>query len=848
MKQGNSPRPARPSAGWVRRCQFGPTQVEIERHSDRATRRAEDRARCGARSLALVSAIACVAIARSSAAQSAGDTVATLELGAPPQDAFILHGTLPIPPGTYPRGDGQDAFEIVDADQSLVPAQTEIVSRYANSDDGADVVELLARVHVPSTAHVGDRIRYDVKLAPHPQLTFQSDPAVRALLAAPDAIVLRTTDVFGNTYSADLYEDANTNSGASRRVLRRGQVAQEIATHETLVPDVVVHGAHGTLPHMMGAHAYVTQWQGEPFFSLDLRVHNAHSGRDHATSIDDPLGKIYFRSIELRLPSGWTLIPDVPDPFFGAPYAEGNYTVWPIVAPIAGGNMHMMPQMSQFERRFAIAPQGSEYRASLLLWQAGIAFSREGTVSSGAPYYSWWNPATARYFPQRQRLPSLLSQNLQALRVADQAALAGFTNDVIQGTAGIYPELSPGLGWAHPWGTQDGGMAGGDEIYLYDGVIAACAASTSTYRLHQLEHRMYTDRQPNVLYDKNGLHTAMKQWVYTWSGGQYIPVWWYNSPMLWASDPFGFNLAPTFQVHYVQDNGLKPDYEDALLGFNPIDEAHLIRYTRNAKVLVWLGNDMLAKDDIRAQAEGFRFAYHMYPQDQWGAIQPTGLLAARTYIDQYPAWGFAYGRGEAWGLDVMCAAYSTQDPQWRAETRAWFGLVADLVRDGQCGCTGIIQSTPLGNIFNGMYRCRQSIECAITENALMAMRASVFEGQNQAAVDEVNQVLATSLYAMISPLVWSANDHGPWAMIAVGLYDQSQPPFCTYWPPDGNYGFADYYQEWSSFAYAYQVTQDPVFLQRAAEMAGGPLAQMFLANPLPNIQNTAALLAMLQMH
>jgi hypothetical protein len=194
----------------------------------------------------------------------------------------------------------------------------------------------------------------------------------------------------------------------------------------------------------------------------------------------------------------------------------------------------------------------------------------------------------------------------------------------------------------------------------------------------------------------------------------------------------------------------------------------------------------------------------------------------------------------------MCAAYSTQDLKWRGETRAWFGLVADLVRDGQTGCTGIIQSTPLGNIFGSLYRCRQSIEAAITENALMGMRASVFDGNNPAGTDEVNQVLATSLYAMISPLVWSTSDHGPWAMIAVGLFDQSQPPFCTYWPPDGNYGYADHYQPWSSFAYAYQITNDPVFLQRAAEMAGGPLDVTLLGNPLPNIQNTAALLALVQ--
>jgi hypothetical protein len=348
-----------------------------------------------------------------------------------------------------------------------------------------------------------------------------------------------------------------------------------------------------------------------------------------------------------------------------------------------------------------------------------------------------------------------------------------------------------------------------------------------------------------VLYNSDGRHTSLEQWIQQGPSYPYVPIWWYNSPMLWASDPFGFHNAPTFQVDYVTAAGLEPDYESALLGFNPIDEAHLIRYTHNAKVLVWLGNDALAKDDLLAQAEGFRFAFHMYPQDTWGAIQPTGLLALRNYVDAHPGWGFTYGRGEAWGLDVVCAAYSTQPPPWREQVFPWFGLVANLIEDGQSDCTDIIQATPM-DVFGGQYRNRQSIEAAITENALISMRRSVFDDVDAARSQQVNGILARSLYAMISPLVWSVSDHGPWAMIAVGDADMSHPPYCSFWPPDGNYGYADHYQTWSSFAYGYEITGDPIFLVRATEMAGQPLNQGFAQNPLQNLPNTVALWALVQ--
>jgi hypothetical protein len=264
-------------------------------------------------------------------------------------------------------------------------------------------------------------------------------------------------------------------------------------------------------------------------------------------------------------------------------------------------------------------------------------------------------------------------------------------------------------------------------------------------------------------------------------------------------------------------------------------------------VLTWLGNDAIAKDDLRSQAEGFLFAYTYLPQDAWGGIIPTGLLNASSYAAALSGRGVFVGRGEGWGTDVVNAAYSTQDTAWRARVRPWYDRVIDMVEDGQADCSGIIQRSQLSNVFNAQYSCRQSIECAITENALVGMRESVYSGQDAARTAQVNEVLRQSFYAMISPLVWSAAQHGPWAMMAVGPMNLNLPPYCTSIPADGNYGYPDLYQIWSSFAYAYQLTGDATFLNKAKEALGtSNLLGTLTSAGLDNIQNRTALLALAQ--
>src|SRR6185295_15052270 len=94
----------------------------------------------------LIGAVACAALGAATPAQELDtpEAVARLELIAPRRNHFLLHGTIPIPKGIFPREDHKSPFAVLNHDPAgtLVPAQVEIVSRYPTGE--ADVVEIFA--------------------------------------------------------------------------------------------------------------------------------------------------------------------------------------------------------------------------------------------------------------------------------------------------------------------------------------------------------------------------------------------------------------------------------------------------------------------------------------------------------------------------------------------------------------------------------------------------------------------------------------------------------------------------------------------------------------------------------
>ena len=788
-------------------------------------------------------------------APSGANVVAMLETGVPSKTTFTLRGTIPVPPGSATGiANGIIPFSVVDVDGTLAPTQVEVVSRYPKASDGPDVVEILARVQAPAGAAVGSKTSYEVIVNPHTKGRAKFDAAQITLMMQPGAMMLVSHDAFGNSYGMDLAQGVRALYAKGQADVRKdGEVAVQIRKHDSMMPadPSQVGQWGGPLEHWFGVHAYHTIWSGEKSISLDLRVHNGHSGLDKSDPVDDPLGKAYYRDLELWVPQGYTVQQQHPDPGFGPPYDYKTWTVYPLVKPIPSGEMHLMPSQAQFHRRLVVSKTSSQSEGLSIVQEEGRAFAKRGPSPTGGELWSWWNPQTARYFPARIRLPELdyLGQSTSASKVSKDYNT--IKNLLKGGGKGNFPVANFKMGHAHPWGAAYGGVTGGSEIYLYDGLLTAELGSIQGFKLAQATHRMYSDRMPDTLFNKDGNPTCLSDWTKQGGNGPYFPALFFQK-LIGGSDPFGFSQASQAHVNHVKNKGLKPSYEATFDNFSPIDFQHLARYTRSAKVLAWLGNDQIARDDLRMQGEVFRMSYTFLPNSSTGSAIVSGALNDLNSVNANPGEGFAFGRGEGWGLDCMNAVYSLEDDAWRQASQPWFTQITDMVSAGQSSCNGFIQSIISSKILAGTYRVRQSIEQSICENALRGTLESVFRGVDPARQSELEYTLERSLYAMIGPMAWSTTFKGPHSYLAVGPKGiAATSPFCGSVPGDGFGNGPDKFQIWSSFAYGYELTGDTTFIQRAKEamgIGGGAmkLTQKFVKEGFSNLENRAALISLAQ--
>jgi hypothetical protein len=783
-----------------------------------------------------------------------GKRVATLELLAPPTQNFVVRGTVPVPKGSYPRLDGLEPFSIQDWDGTVVPTQVESVSLYPNDANGADVVEVLARVAMPPGTVADTILRYAVVEDPHPEGSLPLQDDVMQLITNPGMVFVVAEDCFGHEYTLDLFADVATSLAqpADTRLLRAGEAAVSYRTYGTLRSSAAVGPPSGALEHLFGVHAYATAWGWTDSVSLDLRVNNGASGRDEGTLEDDPLGKVYFRSLELWVPAGWTVVTDVKDPFFGGTRSVGGWTAHELVAPLPAGALHMMPAWSSFHRRLALTKLGNQLEAQSVVDEKWLAYARRGPAPAGGELYSWWNHQTPAYYPQRHRLPELDYLGLGAVRNVLSGRFNASRNVLTSGAAtGAYPYQADVFGWAHPWGVPYGGMTSGSEIFLYDGFLVAEAAEQRGYKHLQHAHRMYVSRQPDKIYDRDGEPTALEGWLLNNAQGPYVNMKFYQGLQSGSPDPFGVSTSAGFQRNHVENTGRAPAYEAALLGYSPIDFQHYVRFTRAPKTLVWLGNDLLAKDDLLAAAEIFRLSYHEHPVSPFGATINSGYLYDKQFVETNPGLGFHFGRGESWGIDSTLAAYSTGDAAYRATLRPWFEQIADTIALGQSPCNGIVQAHVNNKWVGGKYRARQSIEQAITEHMLYGLIESVFQDVDLGRTAALDFTLAQSTQAMIGPMCWSTGTNGgigPHSAIAVGPLNLIEQPFCGSLPNNGSGNGIDKYQIWSSFAYGLEKTGNGLFLGHASQLAGGSgtLWDRMVAMGFNNLENRMALLADLQ--
>lgn len=788
-----------------------------------------------------------------------GTNVAVVETLATPMEYFNLRATIPVARGPFPRADGKMPFAIRNWDDQIVEAQVETVTRYPEPGAGADVVEVIGRVGTPPFAAPGTSIFYAIVASPHdpqplpaggPVEQLQNGPllvpaAVQLLLADPNNLRIRTRDCFGNQYVH------RPTTAEHQQLTKFGETQAQVRSHGSLMPEPFVTGSNGTLAHLMGVHSYMSTFRQEGMLGLDLRIHNAHSGLDTTDPADDPLGTIYFETLEVIVPIGWRVLQEHVDPMVGEPYLEGDYRVYPIVKPIGGNKLHVMGWQQQFHRRLMVTLDNAADRAQLLLDSSGLGFVKDyHDPVQGHRAYSWWNPGTARYFTTNHQLPTLDFIGSGAIRAELIGELHSLKNHFTVGSGnGQYPVWSPRLGWAHPYGVGYGGMTGGDEIVMFDGIRTAWAASQGGYQLATLRHRMHSDRQANAIFDKEGDPTQVNRWVIPNGDQPYVPFLFYMLPFLNQGDPFGVGQAPTFQVDAVRGSNRQPDYEDELFSFDPHDQQHMIRYTHTPKVLVWLGNDTLAKDDLKMQAEVWHLSYHQFYKNQYGDTQVDGLLAHRNHIAQFPGAGFGFGRGEGWGLDAALSVFAFASNEWRSTKRPWLDLIAQNLSNGIGSCNGFVQATISQKFVNALYRARQQIEQAIIENAFRGMIETVYKNTDAGYLALMEDVLASSTQAFIGPMAWTPGEFAPWTYTAIGPLDAGLGTFCSAAeiPSDGITPNYENYQNWSSFAWGYQQTGNAAFLDKATVQAGGgDLLESLKNNGTYNLGNRAALLAMMQ--
>lgn len=801
-------------------------------------------ASCPRRTFGAFLVVASMALGGSAAAQLRG----VLRTDAPQVDSFVLHGTLPVRPGTFPRADGKVPFQVRDSDGNLVDTQVQSVSRFADPSLGSDVVEVLARVKRPPGAAPGQQISYQVVASPQDPKKFAVDPELNALLNTSGSLILVATDAFGHRYRLDLLQALNQWTPTSSVEIRHnGSQAVRLRTHGVLLPVSQQIGAPGgALPHMFGAHAYLTLWKGTPAFNLDLRIHNGMAGLAKWTPHDDALSTVYFKSLSLFVRNGWRAQFDVDDPGMGAPGNSNGYTVYQLIAPQSDGSMHYMPRQGEMHRRLALAPVGMETAARSLVAMEGQGFATRGNAPDGTQLWSWWNDQTAGYGPQRHVLPKLDYMPAGSLDGMLAGEYQGVRDSLESGQVGPFPILATALGWAHPWGIPYGGATGGAEIYLYDGVRVAERASRLGLLTAQMCARMHAERTPLQLWKLDGDPVEVRDVLVQGPGFKYVPMNYYVT-LLNGPDPFGFDVAPTFQVQAVQQAGQQPAYENELAGYSPIDVQHYVRVTRSLKTLAWLSNDQLAFDELHHAAAIAHLSMHEFPVNSGNVPSATGILGKEQFVAANPDRGFNWGRGEAWTVDALVSWYALADDGWRQHMRSYFQRVADLVAKGQVPCSGMIEAQQINAWLGGKYRARSNPEHAIIDNSMWGLKERVFRGVDGARFAQTENVIRESAYGMIGPLSWSNQLNAPWWVMAVGETSPPYNPFCTSVPLDGVEGGGDNYQSWCSFGYGYELTGDTTFLQRATAMSGGGNLLFNLQNGgVDNIQNKAALLATLQ--
>ncbi|MEM7310908.1 MAG: hypothetical protein AAF682_29835 [Planctomycetota bacterium] len=827
-----------------------------------------------------------------------GTVIGELSLPAPAAEELVLHGVLPTRENMPLQG--LMPLTVLDYDGTpIASTQVETVARFPGTD-APSAVEVLAKVRRNPAWTTGQQVRYQViydstvtapPSLPDDKSALKNGPeGITPLLAAwldknaSLAVVLE--DMLGNRYVS-----LPLRGSGGAKLVRSGPAKVTLQTYEVMEAFEVVQNPY---PHALGVHAYVSTEAGEDVVHLDLRISNGGDGSDPAATLDDALGDIYFKSIEVWVRESFFdfyedgvydedkrrwFQPQFPDPtsFQGSesevvdlPWVGVNrYRIFPLVKPMPDGSAHLMRCRGRLIRRGIVSRYEDKDVAAAFLNQEGLGFATSGGTAS-IPYLSWQHPDTATFLGQHLLVPSLDFTNpsyggLPVLR--DKLSdLLGFLKDGVaddtEGFSEPHIGVAASLGYASPEGVPYGGQASGEAIDFSSGARTLAGHSRDGYVRHQLLHRRMIDRMPTALYGADGEPTGFEDLLVEDSGCGHCPLGPTGQP---AFDPSGFNvdshLDPAFcgpgspwpQNDYVVQQGLVPAYAAALLNYDPHDAQHGIRATKDLKALAWIGNDPLAKDDLRLYAEQYRMSYTDFPKSgSSDTFTDHSLRYDQNFANAHPSSGNNMGRGEGWGWDAVASYFALADDTWRTRMQPWCDAVVTLLEDS---ITEVVDpafvddatSTPYAfgfvyaHVANklcgglpGDDRGRKPWEEMIVNNAMLAFARSVYaDGSPERA--SLDAMLEKSLIGHLAPASWNESGNHVHVKLEASPYADPKPPvsatpmpltiFCCEsdlpgmcFPTTGLKDGVFYF--WAAMGHAARLTGDGIFVEYAGMSAG----------------------------
>lgn len=667
------------------------------------------------------------------------------------ETATFVRGTVPFSGRESPRG-----WALIDSEGVSHPAQLEEVVRGPNGE--VQVFEVISKV---PRSDKGLRTGLLSRSTAQPSLP-DLEPAHEAL---PAPLALTAKDANGHSYEAVISSAAPSHQAVAS--LKRGPIHREDRHALVMLPSTSSR-EDGAQPHLLGIHAYLGRWRDAGFLTLDLRVHNALIG---PKSTEVPIGPAYFESLKLSLPDGWTAIAAFDDPYLRLELGENGESALFIVDQIAETDkdgrhrLHMMPPGASFHRRLAIIPAGNKEAAKAA--RSHLSGKGWAVCTPKTGLYSWSNPATAHYFPQRELLPNL-SAISAPIGKRDSTLLArlSVTGDehaeqIASGDSGQGESRSGVLGWAHPWFRPTGGGHGGEGITFLEGLRAVANGSTSELRRLRLLHRANTSRQPTGAWRANGDVTHLEEWL---NEDGALPFAYHmkanahhkalrlpceGGPEL--VDSIARNLTAERRPSYdqssaIKKSGARPNDATDILAWHPHDGAHIIRYTSHPKALAWLSNDSLAIDSLLHEAERFRFALTNTKSEDPPLVTIFQLSA---FAAEHPGFGLPVGRELGWALDTISAAYSLSDDEARARLLPWILEACALVVQGTppTGITTRNDHAPLS--VPRTHAIAHSFQTAILQLGLRSASRSCLgakDAELKQALDELLLSCVDSLY------------------------------------------------------------------------------------------------------